>query len=430
MKSVLNRILLRLESIVLFSDYPLRACLSFSERLWLIVKLLIERSQFWRSTTPEIRALLCTEADERVLVPVLIGLLKEKPHLKVSAVIPQPRNLALKHKLKQAGCQVEHSLPDILKPCVHPQNKLALFCLDHRFFYSIHARGVNASNTLQKYGVKTASIQHGGTRKDAVQGLATTASDKIFVWGERVYRELIEQYHVPVDRLRLVGNHLHDRIHFLDRDQILQELKAFSPQFWSEACTKKVILLATCLHTEYGDRPNEAELYQRYMQHLYQQLDFSKVCLVIKMHPADQRNPNLYQTYLPEALQQFSSICMIEPQQTNLDVYALLYISDLLITRASTVAEEALLMNKKVIAFDVDDQGPASAYHHLEQYGSYKTVYFAEQHGLADAVHTALFDPSDTANTSSYDLAREFTYALDGNSLQRTVTELLQQLYS
>ena len=42
---------------------------------------------------------------------------------------------------------------------------------------------------------------------------------------------------------------------------------------------------------------------------------------------------------------------------TDLDVYSLLYIADLLITRASTVAEEAVLMGKKVIAFDLIELG-------------------------------------------------------------------------
>lgn len=434
MKSVLNRILSSLEALALYQDYPLKARLTFSERISLVAKLFIERSQFWKTQTPEIRALVCTPTDERVLVPVLFGLLQEKQRsqakLKVSAVIPKTLNPTLKDQLKEAGCQVEDQLCDILVPCIQPQNKLALFCLDHRFFYQSHARGVDASDTLQHFGVKTASIQHGGTRQDSVQGLASTASEKIFVWGERVYRDLVAQHGVPADRVRLVGNHLHDRLQSIDRAQVLRELKEFCPQFWTEACTKKVILLATCLHTEYADRANEAELYKTYMQYLYQNLDFSQVCLMIKMHPGDQRDPNLYQTYIPEQLQQSNSICIIEPQQTNLDIYALLQITDLLITRASTVAEEALLMNKKVIAVDVDEHGPSSAYHHLEEYGSYKTVYISSEDGLKQAVQTALFEPSNSEQKSDYNLEREFTYALDGKSLQRTVDELLQQLYS
>ncbi|BAU11432.1 hypothetical protein LEP3755_19260 [Leptolyngbya sp. NIES-3755] len=429
MKSVLNWILSGFESIVFVRDYPLKSRLSFRDRVSLVINLLIVRSQFWKARTSEIRALICTPTDERVLVPVLFKLL-EKPTLKVTAVIPSTLNPQLKQQLRDAGCQVKEQLSDILMPCLHPEQTLGLFCLDHRFFYTAHARGVDAAETLKQFGVKTASIQHGGTRQDSVQGLASTTSERLLVWGERVYRELIHQYEVPSERIQLVGNHLHDRILNIDRHQVLEALKQFSPAFWSEVCQKKVILLATCLHTEYRDRPNEAELYTAYMQYLYENLDFSQVCLVIKMHPGDQKDPNLYRASIPESLKQSHSICIIEPQHTQLDVYGLLHLSDVLVTRASTVAEEALLMNKKVIAVDVDASGPASAYHHLEEYGSYKTVYLSAPEALKQAVHAALFEPCPASNSAHFDLEREFTYRLDGNSLQRTVDALLQQLYS
>lgn len=390
------------------------------------MKLLLARSQFWKAPQPEIRALICTPTDERVLVPVLLGLL-EKPLLKVTAVIPKTLNPHLKQQLRDAGCRVEEHLSDILMLCIRPEHTLGLFCLDHQLFYTAHARGVDAAETLKQFGVKTASIQHGGTRQDSVQGLASTTSERILVWGARVYRELIHQYEVPPERIRLVGNHLHDRILTIDSHRVLEDLKQFSPSFWSEVCQKKVILLATCLHTEYRDRPNETELYKAYMQYVYENLDFSQVCLIIKMHPGDQRDPNLYRDAIPDSLKHSNAICIVEPQQTNLDVYALLHLSDVLMTRASTVAEEALLMNKKVIAVDVDAAGPASAYHHLEEYGSYRTVYLSAESDLKQAVQDALSEP---CHSSNYDLESEFTHILDGNSLQRTVNALLQELHS
>jgi hypothetical protein len=432
MKSILNFILSSLEAMVLVRDYPLKSQLTNRDRLALVVNLLLERLQFWRSKTPEIRALICTPTDERVLVPVLLGLLREiqqsQANIKISAVYTKASNPIVVEQLKAAGCTIDHQLVDILKPCIHPSNKLVLFCLDHRLFYKFHARGVTASDTLQTFGVKTASIQHGGTRKDSVQGLASTASDKILVWGERVQRELISHYQVSPERIRLIGNHLHDRIHALDRSKILSKLDELYPQFSAHIDAKKVILLATCLHTEYADRANEQEMYKTYMQHLYDNLDFSQVCLIIKMHPGDQTNPNVYQECIPHALESTNAICIVESHQTALDVYSLLYISDLLITRASTVAEEALLLNKKVVAFDIDEAGPSKAYRHLEDYDRYKTAYVSSESSLRHGVQDSLFQQPTETKSLDYNLERELTYALDGNSMQRTVTELLHQL--
>jgi hypothetical protein len=432
MKSILNFILSSLEAVVLVRDYPLKSQLTNRDRLALVVKLFLERLQIWRSQEHEIRSLICMPADERVLVPVLLGLLQEiqrtQANIRVSAVYPKASNPVFVEQLRAAGCNIEHQLVGILKPCIHPHNKLVLFCLDHRLFHKFHARGVTASETLQKFGVKTASIQHGGTRKDSVEGLASTASEKILIWGERVQRELISHYQVSPERIRLVGNHLHDRIHALDRSKILSKLDELHPQFSAHLDAKKVILLATCLHTEYADRANEQEMYKTYMHHLYDNLDFSQVCLIIKMHPADQTNPNIYRDCIPHALESTNAICIVESHQTALDVYSLLYISDLLITRASTVAEEALLLNKKVVAFDIDAAGPSKAYRHLEDYGRYRTAYVSSESSLRHVVQDSLFQRPTETESLDYNLERELAYALDGNSMQRTVAELLHQL--
>ena len=138
MKSILNFILSRLEAMVLVRDYPLKSQLTNRDRLALVVNLFLERLQFWRSKTPEIRSLICTPTDERVLVPVLLGLLREiqqsQANIKISAVYTKASNPIFVEQLKAAGCTIEHQLVDILKPCIHPHNQLVLCCLDHRLF--------------------------------------------------------------------------------------------------------------------------------------------------------------------------------------------------------------------------------------------------------------------------------------------------------
>lgn len=429
-KSILNSVLEVGESLVLCKNYPLRSQLTSRGRITLIFQLLLERIHFRTRAESEIRALICTVTDERLLLPILLRLLDEintaGKRIKVSLVVIKPLNQSTKDELLQKGCQIETDLACILKPCIRPQGKLVLFCLDQRLFKA-HARGVAAADTLKKFGVKTVSIQHGGTRKDAVEGLASSASNTILIWGQRVFRQLTRQYNVQPERLRIVGNHLHDRIKLLDKENIFRQISQVYPSFFSTIKNKKIVLLATCLHSEYADRNNEQALYKTYIQHLYQSLSFSEVCLVIKMHPGDQTAPNLYREFIPSNLPK-DSILIVEPAQSSLDVYSLLHISDLLITRASTVAEEALMMQKKVVAFDLDQFGPSQAYQHLEEYETYKTVYLTPEFTLGKVV-TQMLTESPAQRQQSSNIENELTYALDGKSMNRTINEILQLLY-
>ena len=110
----------------------------------------------------------------------------------------------------------------------------------------------------------------------------------------------------------------------------------------------------------------------------------------------------------------------------DLDVHSLLSISDLLITRASTVAEEALVMGKKVIAFDLVEAGPAKDYKHLEAYQAYQTIYPFSSPPLKDVVCSALLGNCNSA--SDHFIEEEFTYSLDGKSAYRVANEVIDQL--
>lgn len=429
MQPILTWGLTAIERFVFRQDYPLKTYFGYRGRFSAIAQWIA--AQLQERQNHEIWALIRHPADERMLLPILLHVLDQiqatNQSIEVHLVLLKPINDAMKAELIRKGCYLETHLSSFLKPCANPTGKVALFCLDQHLCQPIHQQGVEAAATLTQFGVKTVSIQHGGTRADTVRELASSASQTILVWGQRVLRELVERYQVQPERLRLVGNHLHDRIPSLDREHILTTIEQYHPSFTSRRQNRKVVLLATCLHSEYANRDNETELYQRYIQHLYQSLDFSQVCLLIKMHPSDQTNPSLYWEYMPEHLKSSDSIFIIEPHQ-NLDAYSLLYISDLLITRASTMAEEGLLLKKNVIAFDLDAEGPARAYQHLEEYGGYQTVYATPPDRLSHAVNQAISEDSDALKNR--EIEQELTYALDGRSLERTATTILQLLYS
>ncbi|MGJ3252736.1 MAG: hypothetical protein ACFE0J_16635 [Elainellaceae cyanobacterium] len=427
-----------LEAAILANDYfPLQKSLNYPDKVNLIWKDLRFRV-YPRSidVKSEITFLLYSKACERLLVPLILNLLNQSEvkerGIQINVVVLfgihrlqlSSDNLQQLHKL---GCQIQTDYFSLIRACHQPQQKLVVLCLDHRKPYIYHHWGVNTVDTLKRFGVKTLSIQHGGTRADSVEDLASAASDIVLVWGKRVYREIVEKYGGNPQRFRVVGNPLHDRLAMLEHTQIRQRFINCYPEASTQLDQKRVILLASCLHSEYRGMGDEMQMYRDYIRHIYNSIDFSQILLLVKMHPLDTLEPNLYRQGIPSD-QGEDSIIIIEPTVTELDIYSLLALSELLITRASTVAEEALLMRKKVISFDLLSEGPSKSYKHLEEYGSYTTVYAMPNNQLNQAISSILLEQSsDRAQQSSF-IEEELTYALDGNSTNRAVNEILMYL--
>ena len=419
---------------LLIPDYPFSAEkseLNFVERraiLWGFLRRRFVGSGAVRSY--EISVLLYSQAGKRMLIPILMRILN-RPDLAERRIrvnlVHTPRYAPLTQdileQLKSLGCNVATNKFSLIEACIRPRGKVVLICLDQRRFYEFHKAGVDAADILRRFSVKTVSIQHGGSRDDSISGLASSASDTVLVWGQRVFRELVQKHRVDQRRLRLVGNPLHDIIVSLDREKIVSRIEGRYPGFHEESSTKKIVVLATCLHTEYMDSENEEEMYIQFLQHIYDSLDFSRIFLLVKMHPEDSTDPNLYAQLVPPHYAQ--SVRIIEAAVADLDVYSLLHIAELLITRASTVAEDALLMGKKVNAFDLIKSGPSKNYKHLEAYGFYRTVYASPQSALREEISAALFSEYDYR----FEVAvGDITYLLDGKSTDRAVDAIIDQL--
>jgi hypothetical protein len=425
---------LNLAESALISDYPFstdRCKLTFSERLVILWEFLLRR--FYGSDAGgsyEITAQIDYEADKRMLIPLLMHILL-RPDFKdygvrVNLVLNTPLSQDILDQLRSCGCNVVTNNFSLITACARPSRKIVILCLDHRFFYEYHKPGVDTADILRKFSVKTVSIQHGGSREDSVRGLASSASDIVLVWGRRVFRDLVQTYGVDQRKLRLVGNPLHDGILSLDRRTVISKMEGRYPGFQQALLTKKLVLLATILHYEYMEFKNEQEMYVQYVNQVYDSLDPSRMMLIVKMHPTDIIDPNLYLQLIPPHLA--GSVIVVEPGVTGLDVYSLVHISDLLITRASTVAEEALVMGKQVIAFDLIEAGPSKGYKHLEKYKMYRTVYATSKSVLRDAIYTALFSDCNFIRRESA-IEDEFTYSLDGNSTDRAARQIIHELF-
>jgi CDP-glycerol glycerophosphotransferase (TagB/SpsB family) len=444
-KRQLRKSLEPLEKVILSDHYfSLQDYLTYVDKLELIKKDLIFRL-FSKPQEDhlEVIFLLYSKACERMLTPLALSLLQRpevsEKKLKITLIILKgihqlQLNQLIIEQLSAAGCNVETDYFSLIRACTQPNNKLVAMCLDHRLFYQFHKCGVDTADKLTGSGVKTISIQHGGTRRDSMEGLATTASNTIMVWGKRVQRELISKYGVDQSRVRLIGNPLHDRLVTLDQEAILSKLMNLYSQVRTQLPQKKIVLLATCLHSEYKGYENEQQLYRNYIRHVYESIDFSQVILLIKMHPLDSKEPNLYREEISES-HDSASIIIMEPDFAEFNIYELLLISDLLLTRCSTVAEEALVLGKQVIAFDLFESGLSQGYKHLEEYGSYTTVYATPHESLGELLSNVLFSSSgkqtsDHQALSNINVEEELTYALDGNSTHRAVDEILEQLFS
>jgi hypothetical protein len=449
MESKLNFVLEKVLSwaeALLIPDYPFSAEkseLKFGERLAILWGFLLRRfAGPGAGRSYEISVLLYSQAGKRMLIPILLRILNRSDlaerRIRVNLVhTPRyaPLSQDILEQMKSLGCNVATNKFSLIEACIRPRGKVVLMCLDHRRFYEFHKTGVDAADTLRRFSVKTVSIQHGGSGEGAVSGLATSASDIVLVWGQRVFRELVQKHQVDQCRLRLVGNPLHDRILSLDREKIISRIEGRYPGFQKEASNKKIVVLATCLHTEYMDYENEEEMYVQFLRHIYESLDFSRVFLFVKMHPEDSSDPNLYAQLVPPHSAQSVRIVdrdlnpilqgIGDSAVTDLDVYSLLYIADLLITRASTVAEEAVLTGKKVIAFDLIESGPSRYYKHLEAYGYYRRVYASPESALREAISAAL---STECNYRSDIAIADMTYLLDGKSTDRAAGEIIDQL--
>jgi hypothetical protein len=371
-----------------------------------------------------------------MLAPVAIDLLQRhelhRSNVSIRVVVfEQIYQLKLRpshvEQLVSLGCQIESDLFGLIQACHQPNHKLVVLCLDQRKMYRYHNFGVDTADKLRHFSVKTISIQHGGTLENCMEELASSASDVIMVWGERTFRELTSRHAVAPERVRVVGNPLHDRLRNLNREAALKTLFERYPKIEEQFVNKRIALLATRLHSDYRPFPNEQQLYQAYMKHLYGSLDASRMFLIIKMHPLDTISPNLYLQAIPND-EVSASLLIVEPDDPDLDIYSLLLVSDFLITRASTVGEEALLFGKKVIAFDMLSNGPSKHNKHLAEYGDYTVVYPTPEGDLRLALSFAATDSSAQSVRFNSSTEKDLTYRLDGCSTKRASDEILRYL--
>lgn len=384
------------------------------------------RVQFWlaaglarigRRRGPEVIGMLHTLTCERVLEPVL-GRLAQDGAVRVTAYVPRGAGVSkgLARRLKRAGCRVDRIGTSLLRACAEPAATRAAFVLDHRLHYRHHRRGIVVAEVLREHGVPTLCLQHGGCRADSVDSLASSASAQLLVWGEATRRDLVDRCGVEPGRITVVGNPLHDRLPALRAEAAREQLARLHPAFAARLAGRKLVLLATTVQREYAQYPDEQDRYARYLRHVYASLDFAEVSLVVRAHPYDfVAGRDWYRELLPATAP--ADAVLVLPHTARPDTYELLPLADLVLTRCSTVAEEALLLGKPVVAFDLDASGPARDYGILEGMGRYVLVHAEPAPALAAAIRAGLASAGTPVVAAQ--VVAALTHALDGQSTRR-----------
>ena len=289
------------------------------------------------------------------------------------------------------------------------KNTVNVICLDHEFFKKQHKFGIEVIKKLKKIGANTVCIQHGGNQADNIKGQISSHSVNQIVFGKIIYDNLLESRR-NVKNVFLTGNPLHDR------------LKSFAilPKFKSD---RKIISLITCLHTEYDEYENCDYYYRVYVNNVFTSLDYSKHKLLVKMHPYDNEHRNIYSEIRSCLCISEKDIIIYSSDDHEYSVYNIINKSDLVISRASSIIEEALMINKKVIAYDLFEDGCSKFYDFLLKYDFYKKVILNTSE-LKAGIITLLEKPINCSKSINEELVSNTTFKLDGKSSERVINAL------
>ena len=207
----------------------------------------------------------------------------------------------------------------------------------------------------------------------------------------------------------LKGNPLHDKFN-IDNPLSIDNDK------------RKIISVITCLHTEYEYKENPKECYLTYIRNIYKSIDFNKCLLVIKMHPNDTLNPNFYEIIRDELNLNTNQVRILNHVGESVTVYDLIIKSELIISRSSSIIEETLMLGKKVIAYDLFEDGHSKFYDFLLKYNTYRKV-IGSNIDLEPVIDEFI---SELIDITSYidELILNTTFALDGKSSERIINIL------
>lgn len=191
----------------------------------------------------------------------------------------------------------------------------------------------------KKHEIQTVALQHGRIDAyDYAYNQNEIIPDLTLVWSKYECDILQNIIHYPEKQIKEVGNPRFDTLYHTDEQYSKDEFircHGLNPNH-------KFILWATGFHA------NNTENNVKYMDKIFSAVSqITNVTLIIKPHPMDGREySNLVETYINRY--KISALLMSVDSNTT----ELVFISDLVIMKSSTVGDEAVILHKPLIELD------------------------------------------------------------------------------
>jgi len=272
-------------------------------------------------------------------------------------------------------------------------------------------------------GVPTLEIQHGDISpfergayihsgdeilsEGCIKSSCCPIPDKMAVYGN-YYKDILTKVSAyPENSVIVTGQPRYDFLYHVDN---IYSKNAFFKKYKINPEHKVILWTTQCHGISNEENVKNFETVFRTMQNL------KDVILVIKQHPNEGKR---YTKMIKDYLDRYKIDAVITPK--NSDTYEQLFVCDLMITRHSTTAMEAVALKKPVVILNLS--GEPDLVEYVEE-GVALGVYKEED--LEPTIEKLLEDDSElTKNRERY--IEKYLYKVDGKATGRTV-KLIEEM--
>ncbi|MCK4528888.1 CDP-glycerol glycerophosphotransferase family protein [candidate division WOR-3 bacterium] len=232
--------------------------------------------------------------------------------------------------------------------------------------------------------------------------------DKTAVYGP-YYKEILTMVSAyPLNSVVVTGQPRYDILYHADKIYSKEEFL----RKYNISPNHKIILWATQCHGL-----SDSENIKNFKAVFETMQNIKNTTLIIKQHPVEGKR---YTKMIKRHMDNYKINTLLTPQK--LDTYKLLYVCDLMITRHSTTAMEAVILNKPVIILNLSGEpDPVEYVKESVAIGVYK------EGELKPAIERLLKDDSELVrNRKKY--IRKYLYKIDGNATERVAKVVAEMI--
>lgn len=255
--------------------------------------------------------------------------------------------------------------------------------------------------------IPVVALQHGVITKEHPGYMYTDERLKAIlpnitcVFGQKHYDILTENSIYSPEMVTVTGSPRYDILAHMEKVYSKHDFK----EKYGIVPKNKIILWTTQCHgiSEKENKNNFKVMFET-LQNL------KDVTLIIKQHPGERKE---HTRMIKEILKDYELNALITPKSS--DTYEQLYACDILVTKSSTTAMEAVALNKPVLILDLSGESDPGGY---VTEGVALGVY--KEKDLKPALEKLLKDDSELIeNRDKY--IKKYLYKIDGKSTERVI---------